>query len=551
MAEARISVAQDQFVCPICLDLLKDPVTIPCGHSYCMSCITGCWNQDNQMGIYSCPQCRKTFTQRSDLGKNVMLAEMVEKVKKIELQAAVTAGPEDVQCDVCTGRKYNAVKSCLVCLNSYCQTHFERHEEFHPGKRHKVIDATGRLQEMICQKHDKLLEVFCRTDQQFICFLCMMDQHRNHETVSAAEEMTKMQDHLRDMQRTIQQKIQKKETMLQELKEAVESYRRSAQAAVEDIEKIFTDLICSFERSRSEVTQMIRDQERDSVSQAEEQLERMKQEINDLKRRDTEMEQLSRTDDHIHLFQSFKSLSLSGSSELPRIHISSCLSFDDARKSVAKLRDQLKDYCREQIENIPVKHMRIILGPGFENRDEYLKYFRQFTLDPNTAHKHLQLSDRNRMIITTHTDQLYPAHPDRFDSVVQVLCRESVSGRCYWEVDWHQSECFGVSVSYKSISRKGTGNECRFGFNKQSWKLMCSPLVCTFQHNNIATELPGVSSSSRIGLFVDHDAGILSFYSVSDTMTLIHKVHTTFTQPLYPGISLGKNATVKLCSVTV
>ncbi|KAL0178661.1 hypothetical protein M9458_027555, partial [Cirrhinus mrigala] len=193
MAEARVSVAQDQFVCPICLYLLKYPVTIPCGHSYCMSCITDCWNQDDQMGIYSCPQCRKTFTQRPDLSKNVMLAEMLEKVKKTEFQDAVPTRPGDVKCDVCTGRKNNAVKSCLVCLNSYCQIHFERHEEFHPGKRHKVIDATGRLKEMICQKHDKLLEVFCHADQQFICFLCMMDDHRNHETVSAAEEMTRMQ----------------------------------------------------------------------------------------------------------------------------------------------------------------------------------------------------------------------------------------------------------------------------------------------------------------------------------------------------------------------
>ncbi|KAL0199978.1 hypothetical protein M9458_003165, partial [Cirrhinus mrigala] len=181
MAEARISV--DQFSCPVCLDLLKDPVTIQCGHSYCMSCITDCWDQEDEKGVYSCPQCRQTFSPRPALFKNVVFAEMVEKLKKTKLQSAVPAGAGDVQCDVCTGRKYKAVKSCLVCLNSYCQTHFERHEEFHPGKRHKVIEATGRLQEMICQKHDKLLEVFCRTDQKCICLLCMVDGHRNHDTV--------------------------------------------------------------------------------------------------------------------------------------------------------------------------------------------------------------------------------------------------------------------------------------------------------------------------------------------------------------------------------
>ncbi|XP_073690917.1 E3 ubiquitin/ISG15 ligase TRIM25-like [Garra rufa] len=552
MAEARISVAQEQFVCPICLDLLMDPVTIPCGHNYCMNCITDCWNQKDLKGIYSCPQCRKSFTPRPDLCKNLMIAEMVEKVKKTEPQDAVLAGNGDVKCDVCTGRKYKAVKSCLVCLNSYCQTHFESHEEFNPGKRHKVIEATGRLQEMICQKHNKILEVFCRTDQQFVCVLCVMNEHRNHETVSAAEEMTKMQGHLREMQRTIQQTIRQRENELQELRETVESHKQSAQAAVEDSEKIFADLIRSIERSRSEVTELIKAQERASVSQLGQLLEELKQEIADLKRREAELEKLSDTDDHIHFLQNLRSLSLSGSSESPTDTVGSGLSFDDVVKSVSKLRDKLNHYCKEQIENISgtVKHVKIFLGPEFETREGYLKYFRQFTLDPNTMQKRLCLSERNRMITGTLTDQPYPAHPERFDSVVQVLCRESVSGRCYWEVDWDQSKCLGLSVSYKSISRKGRGNECMFGRNNQSWILLCSPPKYVFLHNNIENKLIVTSSSSRIGVYVDHGAGILSFYNVSDKMTLIHKVHTTFTQPLYPGFSLGKNASVKLCYIT-
>ncbi len=182
MAGTSIYLAQDEFSCSICLDLLKDPVTLTCGHSYCMSCITGCWDQKR---VYSCPQCRQTFTPRPVLGKNTMLAEVVEKLKKTKRQAArpaqCYAEPGDVECDVCTGDKNKAIKSCLVCLESYCQTHFERHEEFHFGKRHKLTDATGQLQEMICPQHDKLLEIFCRTDQQCICYLCMLDEHKNHD----------------------------------------------------------------------------------------------------------------------------------------------------------------------------------------------------------------------------------------------------------------------------------------------------------------------------------------------------------------------------------
>ncbi|XP_048037685.1 E3 ubiquitin/ISG15 ligase TRIM25-like [Megalobrama amblycephala] len=166
MAEASISVAPDQFCCPVCLDLLKDPVALPCGHSYCMICITDCWNREDQKGVYSCPQCRQTFTPRSVLRKNTILAEMVEKLNETTLQSATpapayNAGPGDVDCNVCSGRKHKAVKSCLMCLNSYCQTHLEQHENFFKDKKHSLIEATRRLQEMICKKHNRPLEAFC------------------------------------------------------------------------------------------------------------------------------------------------------------------------------------------------------------------------------------------------------------------------------------------------------------------------------------------------------------------------------------------------------
>ncbi|XP_058628177.1 NLR family CARD domain-containing protein 3-like isoform X2 [Onychostoma macrolepis] len=201
------------------------------------------------------------------------------------------------------------------------------------------------------------------------------------------------------------------------------------------------------------------------------------------------------------------------------------------------------------------------------------KYACFLTLDPNTAHTELLLSEENREVTRVREKQQYPDHPDRFDAWCQVLCRESVCGRCYWELEWSGDDV-DISVSYKSISRKGSGDECWFGSNNQSWSLFCTPDRYSFIHKNIKTDLPVKSISrrigvcdisrigvfdnsrigvfdndyiSRIGVFVDHSAGTLSFYSVSDTMSLIHTEQTTFTQPLYPGFGVYKGSSVKLC----
>ncbi len=161
---------------------------------------------------------------------------------------------------------------------------------------------------------------------------------------------------------------------------------------------------------------------------------------------------------------------------------------------------------------------------------------------------YIRLSERNRVITASETDQSYPDHPDRFDSYYrQVLCRESVCGRCYWELEWSGDNGVFISVSYKSIRRKGLGTECLFGSNDQSWSLICSPSRYSFIHNKIKTGLSVKSIIRRIGVFVDHGAGTLSFYSVSDTMSLIHTVQTTFTQTLYPGFWISSGSTVKLC----
>ncbi|XP_069054465.1 E3 ubiquitin/ISG15 ligase TRIM25-like [Lepisosteus oculatus] len=351
MAEGSISVSQDQFSCSVCLDLLKDPVTLLCGHSYCMGCIKNHWDQEDQTGIYSCPQCRQTFTPRPDLHRNTILAEVVEKLKETGCSppppppANSPAGPGDVLCDVCTGRKRGAVKSCLVCLASYCQTHLQPHYEAVPLKRHKLTDATGQLQEKTCSTHHKLCEVYCRTDEKCVCYLCAMDDHRGHDTASAAAGRTEKQS--------------------------------SAHTAVQDTDRIFTELIRSIERTRSEVTELIRAQERAAVSQAEGLLERLEKEITELKRRDAELNQLSHTEDHIHFLQNFQSVCVPrGAGDSPSIPVSPHFSPEAVRRAVSALKERLEDICKKESIKISttVTEVYSLLTPESGSRAELLHY---------------------------------------------------------------------------------------------------------------------------------------------------------------------------------
>uniref|UniRef100_A0A3P9BJN4 B box-type domain-containing protein n=1 Tax=Maylandia zebra TaxID=106582 RepID=A0A3P9BJN4_9CICH len=206
---------QTKICCSVCLDLLKDPVTIPCGHSYCMNCI------------------------------------------------------KNVACDVCTGRKMKAFKSCLFCLASYCEKHLQPHYDSPTFKKHKLVEPSKKLQENICSRHDEVMKMFCRTDQQSICYLCSVDEHKGHDTVSAAAERTERQRELES----------------------------------------FTELIHLIPKRSSDVKQQIRSQRETEVSRVKELQEKLEQEITELKRKDAELKQLSHTEDHIQFLHNYPSLS--------------------------------------------------------------------------------------------------------------------------------------------------------------------------------------------------------------------------------------------------
>ncbi|KAG7454161.1 E3 ubiquitin/ISG15 ligase TRIM25-like [Solea senegalensis] len=574
MAQSGLVLDKDQFNCSICLDVLKEPVTIPCGHSYCLVCIQNYWDQDDYLGSYVCPQCRHTSSPRPVLARNTMLADVVEKFKKNGLQEATTdanqsfAEAGDVQCDVCTGRKNKAVKSCLVCLASYCDVHVQPHYESVAFKKHRLVSASKKLQETICPRHDKLLEVFCRTDGRCICYLCLTDEHKGHDTVLAEQEIQYKQTQLNDMKKNSLLQIQLREKDAQELRHAIFSLTHATEAAVEESERIFSRLIRSLEKQSSEVTELIRVQERAAVSQTEERLEKVQREMVELRRTEAELEKLCHNDDHIHFLQKCKSLHFPTKTvETPSVDTLPYLMYKTMREGLADVKDSVDEIFQKEFNRVSekvislkessnhgssektkaVKSVDIPYNTEPKTRGDFLQYYNDITFDPNTANPYLCFSDGLRGVTTRSEPQPYPEHPDRFTSWAQVLCRAGMAGRCYWEVEWTGNGGASMGVCYKNMSRSGGGSDSKLGHNSKSWSLDCSYSLSSFQHNKESVAIPG-PSYSRVGVYLDFRGGTLTFYGVSDTMVLLHKVKTTFTQPVYPGFWIGLGSSLKLIS---
>ncbi|XP_042353124.1 E3 ubiquitin/ISG15 ligase TRIM25-like [Plectropomus leopardus] len=354
MAQKGVQLDRETFSCSICLDLLKDPVTTPCGHSYCMNCIKGFWDEEDEKRIYSCPQCRQSFTPRPVLLKNTMLAALVEQLKKTEAAPAdlCYAGDEDVACDVCTGRKLKADSPvCSVWL--FCKQHLQPHYHSDTFKKHQLVEPSEKLQDNICSRHDEVMKMFCRTDQQCICYLCSVETHKGHDTVSAAAERDEKQRELEGSRLNIQQRIQDRQKDVKLLQQEVEDINASADKAVEDSERIFTQLIRLLEKSRSDVKQQLRSQQQTEVSRVRELEEELQQEISELQRRDAELEQLSHTDHHTQFLRSYTSLSaLSESTQSSSINIRPLRYFEDVTAAVSEARDKLQDVLKETWTNV-------------------------------------------------------------------------------------------------------------------------------------------------------------------------------------------------------
>ncbi|XP_068165227.1 E3 ubiquitin/ISG15 ligase TRIM25 [Antennarius striatus] len=362
---------EEQFNCPVCLDLPNDPVTIPCGHSYCMSCIKDYWSKDDPKGIYSCPQCRQTFCPKPSLSRNTMLAEAVEQLRKGSLKADVRESTRSgrgvsssssrskgklstsaVLCNMCTEER-QAVKSCLACMSSYCEAHLKPHKTKKSLKQHELIPPTSNLAEKICTQHKYLQEFYCRQCKTFICWLCTSNQHKGHESVSNKAERLERQKALAEMQAENQQRLKDREQELKDLKKVMDVMKHSADRVHDDTKRSLSELQRSLERLQELLEDVLDQVGLEKMGQAQEVVDGLETEIRELRKRETEMKDLTQSEDNIHYLQTCDSMcSPLESGDLPRVTVNSEASLEPVRDVITDLREKVEDMCNQELVKI-------------------------------------------------------------------------------------------------------------------------------------------------------------------------------------------------------
>uniref|UniRef100_A0A668AJS0 Uncharacterized protein n=1 Tax=Myripristis murdjan TaxID=586833 RepID=A0A668AJS0_9TELE len=533
MSAASCLLSEDQLLCSICLDVFTDPVTTPCGHNFCKTCITQHWDVNTPC---QCPLCKEDFKQRPELRVNTFISEMAAHRSDRRC-----AKPAEVPCDVCTGTKLKALKSCLVCLASYCETHLEPHQRIPGLKTHQLIDPVDNLEGRMCKKHDAPLQLFCKTDQMCVCLLCTFSDHKSHDIVPLKEECEGKKAELGETEAEIQQMIQKRRVKIQEIKRSVELSREDAEREIADGVRVFTALMQSVERGQAELIDMIEEKQKTTEKQAEGFIEELQQEISELMRRSSEVEQLSHTEDHLHLLQSFPSLSAPPHTKNwteVRVHRSSYEG--SVRRAVAQLEETLGKEMKKLLEAElkRVQHFEV-----------------DVTLDPDTANPYLILSDDGKQVSHGDVKKNLPDNPERFSHSVCVLGKQSFSsGRFYYEVQVKGKTKWDLGVARESIERKKNitlspedGYWSILLRNKNEYKAAAGPAV----------RLSLKSQPQKVGVFVDYEEGLVSFYDVDAAALIYSFTDCGFTEKLLPYFcpcpnDRGENSSAPLiiCSVS-
>nr|XP_046261135.1 nuclear factor 7, brain-like [Scatophagus argus] len=535
MAATGSVLSEEQLLCPICLHLFNQPVSTSCGHNFCRDCIQEYWQSAN---LSQCPVCKQTFYRRPELKVNTLISEVASQFKKsLEKKNENEVCAVDqcygrkgaVSSDVHVGKTVKALQSCLECLTSFCETHLKPHRVLGSFKKHPLINPTMNMQDGVCEKHGKILDLFCNTDQVYVCHTCVKKEHNAHHTVLIEDESRDKRARIRRMDAEVEKMINGRLEKISEINQTIQLSRENTERETEESLQVFNNLLHLVQRGRAEVLEVTEAKLKRVESKASEFITELEQEIEELKQRKAELEQLLNTEDNLYLLQSSPAFySLPATKDWSDTCAESAVYVGTVRRAVRRAARQLEETAKAELKRLCEIEFRRAQQCAVD-----------VTLDPDTAHPKLVLSEDKKQVYHGDVALSLPDNPERFYPGVCILGKEGFSsGRFYYEVQVKGKTEWDIGVALESVNRKG-GNILNpesgywaLGMRKDEsyWALSSTP-ICV-----LVVEQP-----QRVGVYVDMESGQVSFYNVDSASHIYSFTGFSFNERLFPCFNPRRN----------
>ncbi|KAM9299495.1 E3 ubiquitin/ISG15 ligase TRIM25-like [Gastrophryne carolinensis] len=509
MAFAAVS---EELNCSICLNVYSDPVMLSCGHNFCRACIANVLDTQHSSGVYSCPQCRTEFKERPALQRNIALRNIAEHF----LSAPPQHDPSGILCTYCINAAVPAIKTCVNCEASLCVGHIKVHNQF---KEHILIEPTACLADRKCNIHKKILEYYCSEDSVCICLACIMDStHNGHKVVSIDEAFENKRRTLSNDFEVLLQKRAEVEIQVQSLLDQKNNVKGHASDLKEKVVNMFLELQKDLDTLKETVLAEISRQETEVSNSVADLIQQLKITLDELSKGIIKTEKLRMTTDPFSFLRDQEAdrgkCAASKEGNLKNLPIKSHEDSEDSR-----------------VGDIDEGLILITLMEGLSHFVSQLKVENEdLLLDVDTAGDKLSISKDLKMVSWTTISNRYPEIPKRFKNN-QVLTRASISSGChFWQVETGEMGNFRFGIVYSTIERK---KDPLIGCNKKSWCLRRFNDKYSILHDKKEILLPYTTTSKNVGVYLDYEAGWMSFYELGDTIRHLHTFTTTFTEPLH------------------
>ncbi|XP_053575379.1 E3 ubiquitin/ISG15 ligase TRIM25-like [Bombina bombina] len=518
---------REELTCPICLSIYTDPVTLSCGHNFCLICIESVLDTLERSGVYTCPECRETFTKKPKLQRNIALYNVMKHLQITQSEQKDTG----IFCTYCIHSPVPAAKSCLHCEASLCDAHLRVHSN---SEEHVLTEATTSWGNRKCSKHKELLKYYCTEDAACICASCSLaGVHKGHQMELLNEASEKKKTKLRNVLQKLTTKREKTEKRVQSLQEHRRGVQEKAAGVTERLTALIRDMRKQLEDLAKRVLAEITRQQEHLLIPISDLIQQLQKEKDELSRKMCHIEELCNMTDPLTVLQEQESHR------------------DDFCGAEEKMRPHREIINRSLLgRDLDEGLISVTLYTGLADIviDVKKGLYMQVTdilLDINTADNNVIVSDDLINASFSDIDQQRPVTHERFIDYCQVLSTRSFSsGRHYWEVQTSESGKWCIGVCYTNMDRGG--DESGIGNNSKSWGLWGYNKDLYVIHNTVGTSLPHPLSCDKIGILLDYEAGRLTFYELCDPIRHLHTVTITFTEPLYAAFWVEDGASVRI-----